>query len=138
VTGGWGWRRYGLIVIAVWLVALAVTFDAIADAANIDALLPELGAPLLLAGAVLLAVLACHPTSRTAYLLGGPLAIGGLVARPLIVALNWGNGFTRSGWSVIAAFLVYGALAAVGTWLQVWKVGPWVGRHKRGATAPGD
>lgn len=133
-----GWRRLGLLAIAGWLVALAVAFDGISDAAGLDALLPELGSPLMYVGAAFIVVLCVFPTCRVAYMLGGPLAIGGLIARPLIVWLNYAAGFTRSGWSVLAAVLIYGLLAAIGVWLQVWKVGPWMGRHKRGVLAPGD
>lgn len=133
-----GWRRLSLLVIAVWLTAIGVSWGGITNEANLDAVLPELGAPLMYAGAALLVVLAARPNATVAYMLGGPLAIGGLIARPLIVWLNYAAGFTKSGWAVVTAVLIYGMLAAIGVWLQVWKVGPWVGRHKRGALAPGD
>ncbi len=125
-------------MLAGWLVVLGVSWAGIANEANLDALLPELGAPLMYAGAFIIVVLACRPKWTAAYMLGGPLAIGGLIARPLIVWLNYAAGFTRSGWAVVAAVAAYGMLAATGIYLQVWKVGPWVGRHKRGALAPGD
>jgi hypothetical protein len=133
-----GWRRLGLLVIAAWLIGLAVTFERIADAADLDALLPEAGAPVLIAAAVAVLVLFVRPSSRFAYRAAAVLGPTGLIIRPLIVFMNYAAGFTRSGWSVIGAVLVYGALAIGGGLLWILKVGPWVGRQRAAATVPGD
>jgi hypothetical protein len=133
-----GWRRVGLIVIAAWLAAVAVTFEKIATAADLDALLPEFGAPILLAASIAVVCLCIRPTSKTAYRAAAVLLPLGLVVRPLIVFMNYAAGFTRSGWSVAGAVLVYGALALGAGLLWILKVGPWVGRQSAGATVPGD
>jgi hypothetical protein len=133
-----GWRRLGLIVIAAWLAAVAVTFEKIAQAADLDALLPELGAPVLLAASIAVLTVCLRPTSKTAYRAAAVLIPVGLIVRPLVVFMNYAAGFTRSGWSVAGAVLVYGALALGGGLLWILKVGPWVGRQRAGATVPGD
>jgi hypothetical protein len=133
-----GWRRLGLFAIAGWLVAVAVTFERIADAANLDSLLPEIGAPVLFAAAVAVLVMFIRPTSKAAYRAAAVLIPTGLIIRPLIVFMNYAAGFTRSGWSVVGAVLVYGALAIGGGLLWILKVGPWVGRQRAAATVPGD
>lgn len=133
-----GWRRLGLLVIAGWLALLGVSWDGIANAADLDALLPEIGAPLLYAAALLILVMVVTPSCRWAYVLAGPLAIGGIATRPLVTYLNYAAGFTRSGWAVVGSVLAYGALAVAGGWLWTHKVGPWSGRQQAGAAAPGD
>jgi hypothetical protein len=133
-----GWRRIGLLVIAAWLAAIAVTFERIATAADLDALLPEVGAPILIAAGAAVSWLFVRPTSRTAYRVAAVLGPVGLIVRPLVVFLNYAAGFTRSGWSVIAAALVYGALALGGGLWWIFKVGPWLGRQRANAMVPGD
>lgn len=133
-----GWRRLGLLVVATWLAAVGFTFDRIAEDAALDRLLPELGAPLMYVAAVLMVVLVVRPATRWAFVLAGPVAVGGLIARPIVVWMNYVVGYTRSGWAVVGAVLIYGALAVWVMWWWIWRVGPWSGRQQVGVGAPGD
>lgn len=132
-----GWRRLGLMFLAVVAALLGFAYAHIADTANLDAFLPGVWALVFVAVGVLLFAFALHP-ARWLWNVTGPLAVVGLLSRPSAVAINYVAGFTRSGWSVVAATIVYSALA----WF-VWDwwtrhVNAWMVRQQAGATVPGD
>lgn len=132
-----GWRRLGLMFLAVVAALLGFAYARIADSANLDAFIPAVWALVFVVVGVLLFTFALHPT-RWLWNVTGPLAVVGLLSRPFAVAINYVAGFTRSGWSVVAATIVYSALA----WF-VWDwwthhVNAWMVRQQAGATVPGD
>lgn len=134
----WGWRRYGLLLPANALAMLAVAFWEIEDLADSGEIIPNLWVVLCAAGAVAVALVALFPRSRLLFRIAGPIAITALGTRPLGVLGNFLVGYTRSGWSVVVASIVYPSLALL---VALWwfdRVGPWQVRHQVGAPVDGD
>ena len=134
----WGWRRCGIAVAAGSLVVLALAFYFIASEATGEAILPYIWPLMLIIAAALMVGLAIDPRRRILFRLAGPLAITAITLRPVGVLGNYWVGFTRSGWSVVAAFVIFPSWGGLGALWWFDRVGPWQERHEFGATVDGD